>query len=155
MWLDPPVAIHPEVAEAIRSLDAVVIGPGSFFTSLLPIFLVDGCREALAEVQRPDHLHREPADRRAAAWRASRLPTPSAGLTDAIGRPIDVVIFNSEPPSDEVLERYAAEHKAPLALGNVPATCQRIEGAFWRRPIARHDRSRLRAAVWAALVDQL
>ena len=42
LWLDPPVSIHPAVAQAIRSLDAVVIGPGSFFTSLLPILLVLG-----------------------------------------------------------------------------------------------------------------
>ena len=41
------------------------------------------------------------------------------------------------------------------ALGNVPATCRVIEGAFWSRPIARHHRSRLRAAVWAALIDQM
>ena len=40
LWLEPPVSIHPRVAETIRSLDAVIIGPGSFFTSLLPIFLV-------------------------------------------------------------------------------------------------------------------
>ncbi len=39
--------------DAIRSLDAIVIGPGSFFTSLLPIFLVDGCREAIADVRGP------------------------------------------------------------------------------------------------------
>ena len=37
----------------IASLDAVVIGPGSFFTSLLPIFLVEGCREALGRVNGP------------------------------------------------------------------------------------------------------
>ncbi len=53
LWLDPPAAIHPAVSDAIRSLDAVVIGPGSFYTSLLPIFLVDGCREALAEMRGP------------------------------------------------------------------------------------------------------
>src|SRR6476659_6522589 len=53
LWLDPPVAIHPKVAEIIRSLDAVVIGPGSFYTSLLPIFLSTGCREAIQAVQGP------------------------------------------------------------------------------------------------------
>ncbi len=65
LWIDPPVSVHPRVAEVIRSLDAVIIGPGSFYTSLLPIFLVNGVREAIASVQGPGHLHREPADRRA------------------------------------------------------------------------------------------
>ena len=42
VWLEPDVRIHPLVAEAIRGFDAVVIGPGSFFTSLMPILLVRG-----------------------------------------------------------------------------------------------------------------
>src|SRR5262247_615284 len=33
LWLEPHVSIHPEVADAIRNFDAVIIGPGSFFTS--------------------------------------------------------------------------------------------------------------------------
>src|SRR5690242_4163643 len=53
LWLDPQASIHDRVAETVRSLDAVVIGPGSFYTSLLPIFLVAGCREALAAVRGP------------------------------------------------------------------------------------------------------
>jgi len=151
LWLDPPVRIHPAVARAIRSLDAVVIGPGSFFTSLLPIFLVEGCRAALADVKGPviyvANLLTE--GRGMASFTAAHA---IAQLRDAIGRPIDLVIYNSEPPSDPgVLEQYAREHKVPLPLGDLPSGCQLIEGAFWRRPIARHDRSRLRAAVWAAL----
>jgi uncharacterized cofD-like protein len=154
LWLDPPVAIHPRVSKAISSLDAVVIGPGSFFTSLLPIFLVDGCREALAHVRGPfiyiANLLTE--GRGMAGFTAADAVTR---LTDALGRPIDIVIYNDQPPSDDVLARYEAEHKTPLTLGNVPSSCQIIEGSFWRRPIARHDRKRLRAAVWAALSDRL
>src|SRR5512144_2002394 len=38
IWLEPSVSIHPVVAQAISQFDAVVIGPGSFYTSLMPIF---------------------------------------------------------------------------------------------------------------------
>jgi len=76
-------------------------------------------------------------------------------LSETIGRPIDVLVFNVGAPSNDVLERYAREHKAPLALGSIPASCQVVEGNFWRRPIARHDRRRLRAAIWAVLSSQL
>jgi uncharacterized cofD-like protein len=155
LWLDPPVDIHPAVDGIIRSLDAAVIGPGSFFTSLLPIFLVDGCRAALAEMRGPviyvANLLTE--GRGMASFTAGHAVER---LADAIGRPIDVLIFNSEPPSNpEVLEQYALEHKVPLPLGQVPAGCRVIEGAFWRKPIARHDRARLRAAVWAAVADRV
>jgi uncharacterized cofD-like protein len=154
LWLDPPVSIHPAVAAAIRSLDAIVIGPGSFFTSLLPIFLVDGCREAIADVRGP-------------VIYIANLLTEGQGmagftaadavrqLSRAICRPVDIVIYNTDSPSQSTLDRYALEHKVPLPLGELPAECQVIEGDFWRRPIARHDRKRLRGAVWAALADRL
>ena len=154
LWLDPKVSIHPAVAEAIRSLDAVVIGPGSYYTSLLPIFLVEGCREALASVKGPvvfiSNLLTE--GRGMAGFTAECAITR---LTEAIGRPVDVLIFNSDPPPNGVLARYAAEHKEPLGLGRVPATCQVIEGGFWSGAIARHDRRRLRAAVWPVLANRL
>src|SRR5688572_18856310 len=154
LWLDPPVAIHPAVATAIRSLDAVVIGPGSFFTSLLPIFLVDGCRDALAAVRGPvvyiANLLTE--GRGMAGFTAADAV---GRLGDALGRPVDIVIFNTDAPNHEALDRYANEHKTPLALGTLPRSCQVIEGPFWRRAIARHDRKRLHAAVWAALSDRL
>lgn len=154
LWLDPPVSVHPPVAEAIRALDAVVIGPGSFFTSLLPIFQVGGTAEALAHVRGP-------------VIYVSNLLTEGQGMAGftagdavewiqrAIGRPVDVLIHNVGTPGDDVLAGYAAEHKAPLPLGTIPPGCRVVEGAFWRRSMARHDRRRLRAAVWAVLAETL
>jgi uncharacterized cofD-like protein len=150
LWLDPPVSIHPRVAEAIRTLDAVVIGPGSFFTSLLPIFAVQGCREAIAEVRGPvicvANLLTE--GRGMARFTAGEF---ASRIADAIGRPIDVVVFNVGSPGAAVLDRYAQEHKAPLPLGDLPRDCELVEGEFWRGPIARHHRRRLRTAIWTVL----
>ncbi len=148
--LDPPAAIHPTVARAIRELDAIVIGPGSFYTSLMPIFLVDGCREALRAVSGPviliaNLLTEGRGMAHFTAAEEARL------LSDAMGRPIDVVIWNSATPGDAVLEEYAVEHKAPLPLGTLPGDVMLIEGAFWKSRYARHHRRRLCAAVWAAL----
>jgi 2-phospho-L-lactate transferase/gluconeogenesis factor (CofD/UPF0052 family) len=38
-------------SEAIKRFDAVIIGPGSFFTSIMPPLLVRGVKEALASVE--------------------------------------------------------------------------------------------------------
>ena len=154
IWLEPPAQIHPAVARAIRGFDAVLIGPGSFYTSLMPIFLVEGVREALAEVRGPVIL-------------ISNLLTEGSGMngftagdgvrqiSDVIGRPVDVVIHNATGPSAEVLARYAAEEKRPLELGNLPQGTELIEGDFWQNEIARHGRRRLAAAVWLALGKRL
>src|ERR671928_1447904 len=53
IWLEPPVAIHPAVSKAIGEFDAVTIGPGSFYTSLMPIFLVRGVADALRNMKGP------------------------------------------------------------------------------------------------------
>ena len=44
---DPPVC--PDAASAIRSADVVVVGPGSWFTSVIPNLLVPGLLQALQE----------------------------------------------------------------------------------------------------------
>lgn len=108
IWLEPAVSIHPVVAQAIGEFDAVIIGPGSFYTSLMPNFLVRGVPEALAGVHGPIIL-------------IANLLTEGGGMAgftaadavarieEAIGRKVDVVVVNSARPSADVLERYAQE----------------------------------------------
>ncbi len=154
LWLEPSVQIHPRVAEMIARLDAMVIGPGSFYTSLLPIFLVGGCREAIGQFQGPvvyvANLMRE-----GRGMQDFTVAGAVARLESAIGRPIDIVIHNIHPPDGAIQERYAAENKSPLPLGDLPAHCELLEGRFWLGAIARHDRRRLRAAIWAVLAKRL
>ena len=76
-------------------------------------------------------------------------------ISEAIGRPVDVLVHNVAGPSEEVLARYANEHKRPLELGPLPAGCELVEGDFWQDDIARHDRRRLAFAVWFALAKRL
>ena len=153
-WLEPSVKIHPSVEDAIRRLDAVLIGPGSFYTSLMPIFMVEGVSAALKDVSGPVIL-------------IANLLTEGSGMNGftaadeisqisrAIDRPVDVLIQNTTAPSSDVLDRYAAEHKRPLPLGDIPEGCELIEGEFWCDDIARHDRRRLAQAVWIALGKRL
>jgi uncharacterized cofD-like protein len=154
LWLEPQVSIHPVVAEAIRGFDAVIIGPGSFYTSLLPPLLVLGVKEAIAEVQGPIIL-------------IANLLTEGRGMEHftaadearwverAIGRPVDVVIANTSLPSADALRNYAAEHKTPLELGPLSPALEVVQGPFWKSDIARHDRRRLSFAVWSVLSQRL
>ncbi len=47
VWLMPEAEVSREVGEAIASADAVIIGPGDLYTSLVPNLLVRGVPEAL------------------------------------------------------------------------------------------------------------
>ena len=154
VWLEPTPQIHPRVAEAIRAFDAVVIGPGSFYTSLMPPLLVSGVAEAMAEVKGPIILIANllTEGRGMAGFTAG---TAVRQVSEAIKRDVDVVLVNTRRPSDAVLTRYEAEHKAMLSIGDVPAGCEVIEIEFWRQEIARHDRWRLAYAVWSVLSKEL
>ena len=154
IWLEPEVQMHGQVAAVVQDLDAVVIGPGSFYTSLLPVLAVQGMAKALASVPGPIVL-------------VANLLTEGRGMhgftaADAVSRiesfikrPVDAVVFNEGRPPAEVLARYAAEHKRPLELGSLPGHCRLVSGTFWRRDIARHARPRLAHALWAVLAGAL
>ena len=126
---------HPcrRCARPSRSFDAVIIGPGSFFTSLMPTLLVDGVAERAGRREGPDHPRRQPADRRAAACRSSPPPTRSAGSSRTIGRPVDVVDRQHGP----AVGRGAGALRAPSTssrstLGDAAdGTARSSSGDFW------------------------
>ena len=154
IWLEPSVAIHPAVADAMARFDAITIGPGSFYTSLMPIFLVRGVTEALKRMPGPIILVTNllTEGRGMAGFTAADAV---ARIEHAIDRKVDVVITNAKGPSQDVLARYAVEHKEPLQTGQLPAHCEQVSGEFWTSDIARHDRRRLAYAVWSVLAGRL
>ena len=154
MWLEPAAQIRQATAGAIRGFDAAVIGPGSFYTSLMPIFLVRGAAEAIREVPGPIILVTNLLTEGRGMWQFTAADAVRL-LGDAIGRPIDVAVINTARPKQDALDRYRAEHKAPLEIGDIPAYCETVTGEFWCRDIARHDRRRLAQAVWAVLARRL
>src|SRR5688572_3359479 len=137
LWLEPEVHILPAAAEAIAGFEAAVIGPGSFYTSLMPVVLVTNL---LTEGR---------------GMTGFTAATAVRVLGETIGRPVDVVLVNTSRPSAATLARYAEEHKAPLERGDVPSSCDVVSGEFWCGEIARHDRRRLAQAVWAVLARRL
>jgi uncharacterized cofD-like protein len=154
IWLEPQVSILPAAADAIAQFEAVIIGPGSFYTSLMPIFLVRGVPEALQNVRGPVIL-------------VTNLLTEGRGMVgftaadavsrieEVIERRVDVVLTNDMWPSASILGRYAAEHKEPLLPGSLPPHCEQVGGSFWHGEIARHDRLRLAYAIWTVLSRRL
>jgi uncharacterized cofD-like protein len=154
LWLEPEVQLHEAAAAAIPQFDAVIIGPGSFYTSLMPIFLVRGAAEAVRNVKGPLVLVANLLTEGRGMWHFSAAEEVWQ-ISHTIDRPIDVVIVNTARPPDATLARYAAEHKLPLELGSLPEGCEVVAGVCGRGDTARHDRRRLAQAVWAVLATRL
>jgi uncharacterized cofD-like protein len=47
IFLEPEVSANKQAIKAIKQADLIIIGPGKFYTSLLPNFLVKGIKEAI------------------------------------------------------------------------------------------------------------
>jgi uncharacterized cofD-like protein len=151
-----PSSVEPleEVLEAIQSADAIVLGPGSLFTSILPNFLIEGITQAVAR----SHAVRiyvcnvmtqlGETEKMTAADHVEQL------FANAGARVCDWVVVNDEPPS-KLLETYAQEGQEPVvpdverieALGLAAVRAQMISEDV----AVRHDPNKLAQVVLAAI----
>ena len=157
VFFDPPAAAPlEEVIAAIRDADAIVLGPGSLFTSVVPNFLVS-------------RIAREVADASAVKMYVCNVmtqPGETDGMTaadhvealiaNAGERVCDYVIVNDEPPS-RLLSAYAQEGQVPVepdmeriaAMGFHPVSA----AVIGETENVRHDPDRL-ATVVLGIVDR-
>lgn len=105
-FLSPDVQANPEALEAIKTADLVIIGPGDLYTSLIPVLLVQGIRESLAQrtgktcyvvnlVIKPGQIQTARASAYVSVINQYLMP---GTLTD--------VVVNVGQPAGKLLERY-------------------------------------------------
>ncbi len=157
VFFDPPSAAPlDEVISAIRDADAIVLGPGSLFTSIVPNFLVSLIAREVADAQAIKmyvcNVMTQPGetDHMTAADHLEAL------LANAGERVCDYVIVNDEPPS-RLLSAYAQEGQVPVvpdveritAMGFTPVTA----AVIGETETVRHDPDRL-ATVVLGIIDR-
>lgn len=145
IFLEPMVEASHSAVNAIQNADVICIGPGSFYTSVLPNFLPRGIKMAMQ-------------DSRAKTVFIANLLTEGKGmrnihLEDCIktvehytGRHIDCIIANSKWPSvdGKLYERYALECKYPIQPRGTSMNRRIVFAELWQDDeYARHDSSRL------------
>ncbi len=106
VWLepeDPPAA--PGVLEALQDADAIVIGPGSLYTSIIPNLLVAGVADALKVSRAMEiyicNLMTQPGETEGFSA-ADHLRV----LFDYLLEPVDICILNSSALGTAVAQRY-------------------------------------------------
>lgn len=117
VFLDPPnCRAVPDAVKAIREADAVVLGPGSLFTSIIPNLLVPEIGEALRSTRAV----------RIFVVNIMTQPGETAGFTatdhlDAVARHIgpghiEYVVVNDAPVDKERASRYRLEDADPVTF---------------------------------------
>lgn len=115
VWLEPNAFALSETLRAIKEADVLLISPGDLFTSIVPVFLVRGIKEALQEF------------RGKIIYICNTMTKP--GETDGFkvsdfvkiieiysGKKIHTVLGNNSRPSEAVLARYALELSYPVII---------------------------------------
>ena len=169
LFLDPPVAAHPAVLEAIARADLFVICPGSLLTGTIGVLLHPGVHEALTASQAPCiyvcNLMTQPGQTDGYTARQHL-----AVLTAYLGRHVEAVVLNNGPLPDAIRALYAQHGSYPvvqdLTAADVPLYCADLVARpdavtlhTYARPqgpgmdvglhLLRHDSKRLAAQIMA------
>lgn len=144
IYLDPKAYVYPPVLDAIYQADAIVLGPGDIYTSVLPNLLVEDVAEAInASPALKIHvcnLMTKPAE--SAGFKAS---TFAKLIMEYLGtvEPLDYLIVNNSQYPERLLQRYAADGQYPVELDL--DECREVVKLVVSRPVLaagvylRHD----------------
>ncbi len=157
--LEPAGArVLPEAVAAIEAADVITIGPGSLYTSLIPILLIEGVVEAISRARGRAvlvmNLMTEPGETEAYTaidhLLAIRRHAPKIRIDD--------VLMNTTPIAPALLARYSAAGAAPVTID------REILRALGFRPLERdllradhkirHDPGKLAHAVIESVVNR-
>ena len=147
----------PEALEAIRLADAIILGPGSVYTSVIPNLLVDGVADAVARSKAVKiyvcNVMTQPGetDNYTASQHLRVIADHAPGK-----RLFDYALINKEPPSPEILEkyeRYGQRFVTPdveeiRRMGYTPMAVNLIS----QTDIVRHDPARLAEAIYRIIL---
>jgi uncharacterized cofD-like protein len=105
-----------EVLQAIEEADAILLGPGSLYTSVAPNLLVPGVAKAVASSAALKvyigNVMTQPGETDGYA-----LSDHVAALQRLTGLPlVDYVVANTEAPAERLLKRYALEGQSAVAV---------------------------------------
>lgn len=113
VFLRPVARLLPEAFAAIVDADLVVIGPGSFYTSLIAVLQVEGMREALAQAGKLAYVvNITTHPRETPEWRVSTFVNQ---LERHIHRPVDAIICNKSL-SRHLREKYGKKRSKTVVF---------------------------------------
>jgi uncharacterized cofD-like protein len=154
MYLRPESAQPlPAALEEIRNAEAIILGPGSIYTSIIPNLLVDGIADAIAKSRAVKiyvcNVMTQPGetDNFKASDHVRALAEHSRGK-----RLVNYVLVNREEPDPEVTRRYKRygqcfvepDIDAIRGMGYQPVAGNLIS----QTDVVRHDSIRLAAALF-------
>lgn len=163
-WLEPKPEPNPAALKAIAEADLIVIAPGGLYESLGASLVIPGFGQALAQsaAKKIYICNLMNQERHTANFSVVDYADELERLAGV--EFIDEVIYNTNEPSEELLERYALEGERPVRIDDLPERHYKLRGAdllsrtVWydkaksdalakQRALIRHDSTRMAQCV--------
>lgn len=143
------IHVHPPVVEAIMAADYVLLGPGDLFTSIIPNLIVPGVAEAL-RTTRARLIYILNIMTKYGETHQFGAKDFLDRLEEYTGRPMDGMVYNHTPPSEEMCRLYQSQKAELVALDDKDACWSQrtVYGADLLETdgsIIRHSASKLAA----------
>ena len=152
VFLQPNAYVYPLTAKTIEEADAVVIGPGDLYTSIIPNLLVDGVADAIQRSKGKKiyvcNLMTKHGE--SDGFKASDFIKEVQSYLGSRTVP-EYAIVNSEALPEKVIQHYAPERSAPVEYDE--EACQALVPHLVAKPLlavgafVRHDPQRLARAI--------
>ena len=140
LYFKDNVGINKHAAKAILEADAIVLGPGNFYCSILPNLIVSGFIEAIKDTKakiivpvnltnKKDHtLH----------WKTSDYINV---LESMLGKKVDIILVNTETPSEEQISVYRLEEGDGVMVENDINDSRVVRKDLLSREVVKHVES--------------
>ncbi len=114
VYLKPDVPASEMVTDSIGTADYIVVCPGDLYSSILPVLLPSGMKEAIGHSKAPIILVLNIMTKNGETDNYS-VEDFIERIEARLGRRADYILHNTAPIPDEVLVRYSLEKKVELA----------------------------------------
>lgn len=154
-----PAEVEPvhSALDAIREADAVILGPGSLYTSVLPNLLVKGVADALRQSQAVKiyicNVMTQPGE--TDGYSASQHVK---AILDHVGPGvIDYVVVNSQQVAQNLRETYASQGAYPVYVDNAELAAMAVKvveaNIISETNLVRHDPVKLSRTIISMVYD--
>ena len=144
VWLEPNANLNAEAKRALLEADAIVLGPGDLYTSLMPNLLIKGFREAL-RASKAKKMYVANVMTKFGETNGFRVEDFLKVVTEAVGdKTLHYMLVNTRKPNLARLKKYAEERAEFVEWDNLPSKPTPIFGDFLRdKGFLRHDPDKL------------
>lgn len=129
LWLEPVARANPKALTAIKEADAIIIGPGGFYSSIITNLLVRGIPEAIRK-SKAKKIFVCNLMTKMEHTRDYSVADYTRDLEKYLGGAVDAVVFNNKHPNPAILKRYAREGDTLTSWDKLPEKHELIGGNF-------------------------